>query len=74
MQGNQGNFFGNRGGGDDGDDSDMDTESYNKAICNELGKEIVELTSEISLKQKRIEELEMSQKCMASMKQQYGKG
>jgi len=31
----------------------------------------VELTSEISLKQKLIEELEMSQKRMASMKQQY---
>ena len=58
---------------DDGYDSDTDTESYNKAICNELGKEIVELTSKISLKQKRIEELEISQKRMASMKQQYEK-
>ena len=58
---------------DDGDDSDTDTESDNKAICNELNEEIVELTSEISLKQKLIEELEMSQKRMASMKQQYEK-
>ena len=58
---------------DDGYDSDTDTESYNKAICNELGKEMVELTSEVSLKQKRIKELEMSQKRMASMKQQYEK-
>ena len=33
----------------------------------------MELTSEISLKQKLIEELEMSQKRMASMKQQYEK-
>lgn len=47
---------------EDGDDSDTDTESdSNKAICNELNEEIVELTSEISLKQKLIEELEMSQ-------------
>ena len=59
---------------EDGDDSDTDTESdSNKAICNELNEEIVELTSEISLKQKLIEELEMSQKRMASMKQQYEK-
>ena len=58
---------------DDADDSDTDTESDNKAICNELNEEIVELTSEISLKQKLIEELEMSQKRMASMKQQYEK-
>ena len=58
--------------GDDGDDSDTDTEeSENKAICNELNEELVELTSEISLKQKLIEELEMSQKRMASMRQQY---
>merc|ERR1719414_2148146 len=56
---------------DDADDSDTDTESDNKAICNELNEEIVELTSEISLKQKLIEELEMSQKRMASMKTQY---
>ena len=42
-----------------------------KAITNELNEELVELTSEISLKQKLIEELEMSQKRMASMKQQY---
>ena len=38
-----------------------------------MNEEIVELTSEISLKQKLIEELEMSQKRMASMKQQYEK-
>ena len=59
---------------EEGDDSDTDTESdNNKAICNEINEEIVELTSEISLKQKLIEELEMSQKRMASMKQQYEK-
>ena len=58
---------------DDAEDSDTDTESDNKAICSELNEEIVELTSEISLKQKLIEELEMSQKRMASMKQQYEK-
>merc|ERR1712228_802431 len=59
--------------GDDNedDDSDTDTESEVKAMTNELNEELVELTSEISLKQKLIEELEMSQKRMASMKQQY---
>merc|ERR1711976_610072 len=61
--------------GDDNedDDSDTDTESEVKAMTNELNEELVELTSEISLKQKLIEELEMSQKRMASMKQQYEK-
>ncbi len=38
---------------------------------NELDAELVELTSEISLKQKLIEELEMSQKRMEVMKSQY---
>merc|ERR1719483_773044 len=59
--------------GDDNEDedSDTDTESEAKAITNELNEELVELTSEISLKQKLIEELEMSQKRMASMKHQY---
>merc|ERR1719431_1186292 len=59
------------GDDNDDDDSDTDTESEVKAITNELNEELVELTSEISLKQKLIEELEMSQKRMASMKQQY---
>jgi len=59
------------GDDNDEDDSDTDTESEVKAITNELNEELVELTSEISLKQKLIEELEMSQKRMASMKQQY---
>jgi kinesin family protein 4/21/27 len=36
-----------------------------------LDAELVELTSEISLKQKLIEELEMSQKRMEIMKNQY---
>ena len=59
-------------GDDDGDDSDTDTESEAKeAINNELSEELMELTSEISLKQKLIEELELSQKRMASMKSQY---
>jgi hypothetical protein len=40
-------------------------------VDNELDAELVELTSEISLKQKLIEELEMSQKRMEVMKSQY---
>jgi len=54
---------------DDEDDSDTDTESDSKA--NQLDEELVELTSEISLKQKLIEELENSQKRMEIMKNQY---
>ena len=57
--------------GEDDEDSDTDTESEAKVINNELSEELMELTSEISLKQKLIEELEMSQKRMASMKTQY---
>ena len=57
--------------GEDDEDSDTDTESEAKVINNELSEELMELTSEISLKQKLIEELEMSQKRMASMKSQY---
>ena len=42
-----------------------------EGVDNELDAELVELTSEISLKQKLIEELEMSQKRMEIMKSQY---
>jgi hypothetical protein len=42
-----------------------------QGVDNELDAELVELTSEISLKQKLIEELEMSQKRMEVMKSQY---
>jgi hypothetical protein len=42
-----------------------------QGVDNELDTELVELTSEISLKQKLIEELEMSQKRMEVMKSQY---
>ena len=47
--------------GEEDEDSDTDTESEAKVINNELSEELMELTSEISLKQKLIEELEMSQ-------------
>ena len=57
--------------GEEDEDSDTDTESEAKVLNNELSEELMELTSEISLKQKLIEELEMSQKRMASMKTQY---
>lgn len=52
----------------DNDDPESDTESDDKA---ELNEELVELTSEISLKQKLIEELEASQKRLNAMKHQY---
>ncbi|XP_023331302.1 kinesin-like protein KIF21A isoform X3 [Eurytemora carolleeae] len=54
---------------DEDDDSDTDTETDVKT--NQLDEELVELTSEISLKQKLIEELENSQKRMEVMKHQY---
>ena len=57
---------------DDDDDSDTDTESdNNKGNTSEFNEELVDLTSEISLKQKLIEELETSQKRLHAMKQQY---
>ena len=40
-------------------------------MSEEFNEEMVELTSEISLKQKLIEELEMSQRRLHTMKQQY---
>ena len=56
----------------DSDDSDTDTEGSAKdAANNEFNEELVELTSEISLKQKLIEELETSQKRLSAMKHQY---
>merc|ERR1712152_25556 len=50
---------------DDSEESDSDEEE------NAMNEELVELTSEISLKQKLIEELETSQKRLHIMKQQY---
>jgi len=54
----------------DDEDSDTDTEE-SEDKSNQLDEELVELTSEISLKQKLIEELENSQKRMEIMKSQY---
>ena len=50
---------------EDSEESDSDEEE------NAMNEELVELTSEISLKQKLIEELETSQKRLHIMKQQY---
>ena len=49
----------------------IDTESDINKVSEEFNEELVELTSEISLKQKLIEELEMSQRRLHTMKQQY---
>ncbi len=57
---------------DEDDNSDTDTESdNNKANESEFNEELLELTSEISIKQKLIEELETSQKRLQAMKHQY---
>ncbi|XP_052125712.1 kinesin-like protein KIF21A isoform X2 [Frankliniella occidentalis] len=56
---------------DDGnDDSDSDTDSEEKA-STQIKVELAELTSEIDIKQKLIEELELSQRRLNSMKQHY---
>ncbi|XP_040567883.2 LOW QUALITY PROTEIN: kinesin-like protein KIF21A [Lepeophtheirus salmonis] len=55
-------------GNDDDNSSDDDTDTEESENHDE---ELVELTSEISLKQKLIEELETSQKRLHIMKQQY---
>merc|ERR1712154_435838 len=55
--------------GEESDDTDTDPD-LNK-VSEEFNEEMVELTSEISLKQKLIEELEMSQRRLHTMKQQY---
>ena len=54
-----------------GNSNFIDTESDINKVSEEFNEELVELTSEISLKQKLIEELEMSQRRLHTMKQQY---
>ena len=60
---------------DDEDSDDVSEESDEESESDEeenaMNEELVELTSEISLKQKLIEELETSQKRLHIMKQQY---
>eukprot|EP00095_Tigriopus_kingsejongensis_P007989 maker-scaffold269_size230758-snap-gene-0.23 protein:Tk07989 transcript:maker-scaffold269_size230758-snap-gene-0.23-mRNA-1 annotation:"kinesin-like protein kif21a-like" len=57
---------------DDEESDGSETESDNNKCKNEeISEELVELTSEISLKQKLIEELETSQKRLQAMKYQY---
>jgi len=60
---------------DDGDDEDEDSgddsEQEDKNNDEEFNEELVELTAEISIKQKLIEELETSQKRLQAMRTQY---
>lgn len=53
-----------------GDDSDSDTDSEEKA-STQIKVELAELTSEIDIKQRLIEELELSQRRLNAMKQHY---
>lgn len=55
--------------GEDGSDSDSDTESDDKT--NELQAEINDIQSDIEIKTKLIEQLELSQQRMMVMKQHY---
>lgn len=54
---------------EDGSDSDSDTESDDKAV--ELQSEINDIQSDIEIKTKLIEQLELSQQRMMVMKQHY---
>jgi kinesin family member 21 len=54
---------------DDGTESDSDTESDDKT--NELQAEINDIQSDIEIKTKLIEQLELSQQRMTVMKQHY---
>ncbi|XP_034236761.1 kinesin-like protein KIF21A isoform X2 [Thrips palmi] len=55
---------------DGNDDSDSDTDSEEKA-STQIKVELADLTSEIDIKQRLIEELELSQRRLNSMKQHY---
>ncbi len=57
------------GSDDNSDSEDDEEESSNKE--EEINEELVDITAEISIKQKLIEELETSQKRLQAMKSQY---
>ena len=56
---------------DESSDSDSDSDSESDKVNSAINEELADLTSEISLKQKLIEELETSQKRLQTMKHQY---
>lgn len=53
------------------DSLDSDSDSEEKETEGKIGLQIAELTSEITVKQKLIEELEMSQRRLHTMRQHY---
>lgn len=56
---------------DDVSDSDSDSDGRDSDNNSEFSQELAELTSEINVKQKLIDELETAQKRLNSMRQHY---
>lgn len=56
---------------DTSDNSDGDSESEEKEYKTKLNDELISLTNDIDMKQKLIDELELSQRRMQTMKQHY---
>ncbi|CAH1153425.1 unnamed protein product [Phaedon cochleariae] len=52
-------------------DNDTESESDEKELHNELNNELITLTNDIDMKQKLIDELELSQRRMQTMRQHY---
>lgn len=55
----------------DSDDNSSDDENERASMDSQYSQELANLTSEINLKQKLIEELEMSQRRLANLRQHY---
>ncbi|XP_020607901.1 kinesin-like protein KIF21A [Orbicella faveolata] len=64
------NFEGNEGPGEDLDDDD-DDDSDDDGTLQDLSGDLADLSTEISIKEKLIDELEMSQKKIQTLKTQY---
>lgn len=56
---------------DDDDDDDSDDDEITQDNANDLSGDLADLSTEISIKEKLIDELEMSQKKLQSLKTQY---
>ncbi|XP_022162800.1 kinesin-like protein KIF21A [Myzus persicae] len=56
---------------DDSEDNSSDDENERASVDSQYSQELANLTSEINLKQKLIEELELSQRRLANLRQHY---
>lgn len=55
----------------DSEDNSSDDENERASVDSQYSQELANLTSEINLKQKLIEELELSQRRLANLRQHY---